>query len=60
VIEVRVRVDDEADRLVRDGLLRGRHRRKAARGVLSTLDDADVVAHIEARADSQRRGSDQV
>src|SRR5688572_30416498 len=51
MIEVRMRVDDEADGLVGDGLLGCRHYRHTAGVVLSTFDDEDVVAHI----DRQRR-----
>ena len=47
MIEVRMRVDDEADRLVRDRLLGGRHHCQAARVALAALDDQDVIAHVD-------------
>src|SRR5687767_6128274 len=51
MIEVRMRVDDEANGLVGDGLFGCCHHRQTAGVVLSTFDDEDVVAHI----DRQRR-----
>ena len=47
MIEVRVRVDDEADRLARNRLLGRRHHRHAARVALAALDDEDVIAHVD-------------
>ena len=47
MIEVRVRVDDVADRLVRNGLLHFRQDRQAARFVLSAFEHDDVVADLD-------------
>ena len=51
VVEVRMGVDDETDRLVRNGLLGCSHHRHAASVVLTAFDDEDVIPHV----DGQRR-----
>jgi len=50
VIEVQVRVDDEADWLVGNHLLHFRDDHLRSRLVLRRLDDDDVVAHVRREA----------
>ena len=47
VIEVWMRIDDKADRLVRYGLLRRSHYCHAARIALAAFDNKDMVAHVD-------------
>ena len=47
MIEVRVRVDQVPDRLVRNGLLRFRDHRQATRLALTAFEHDDVIPHVD-------------
>ena len=47
MVEVRVRIDDKPDWLVRNRLLRRRHHRHPSRVALPAFDDEHVIAHVD-------------